>query len=126
MFVPEYRESDRSRVETFMEDAFGGPYQARRGELVDVLALPGFLAEEGGRPVGLVTYRAEENQCELAFIGALERHRGIGMALLEALLDAVSGCDRIWLVTTNDNLEAASVLPAPRLRLVGTWRRRRR
>ena len=33
-------------------------------------------------------------------------HRGIGTALLEAVIEAVAGCDRIWLVTTNDNLEA--------------------
>ena len=40
----------------------------------------------------------------------LHRHpraaRGVGTALLNALLRAVSRCDRIWLVTTNDNLEA--------------------
>ena len=104
--VREYQESDRSWAEPFMRDEFGGPYQARRGQLVDVLALPGFVAEESGRPVGLVTYRCENNECELAFIGTLERHRGIGTALLEAVLEAVAGCDRIWLVTTNDNLEA--------------------
>jgi len=89
-----------------MEDEFGGCLQARRGELIDVLALPGFVAEKDGRPVGLVTYRREDGDCELAFIAAFERHRGIGTALLESLLEAVAGCERIWLVTTNDNLDA--------------------
>ena len=89
-----------------MEDAFGGAMQARRGELIDVLALPGFVAEGDGRPVGIVTYRREGKDCELAFIAAFERHRGIGTALLHALRGAVVDCDRISLVTTNDNLEA--------------------
>jgi ribosomal protein S18 acetylase RimI-like enzyme len=89
-----------------MEDEFGGALQARRGELLDVLALPGFVAERDGRPVGIVTYRREDGDCELAFIAAFERHQGIGTALLDALLEAVAGCDRIWVVTTNDNLEA--------------------
>ena len=106
MLVREYRESDRAWAEAFVRDEFGGRLQARRGELLDVLALPGFVAEHGGRPIGLVTYRLENDECELAFIGALERHAGVGTALLDALLRAVSECERIWLVTTNDNLEA--------------------
>ena len=89
-----------------MNDQFGGALQARRGELIDVLALPGFVAERNGRPVGVVTYRRESDECELAFIAALERHEGVGTALLEALLEAVADCERVWLVTTNDNLEA--------------------
>ena len=89
-----------------MDEEFGGVLQARRGELIDVLALPGFVAEENGRPVGLLMYRRENGECELAFIGSLERHRGIGTALLNALRGEVADCARIWLVTTNDNLEA--------------------
>jgi ribosomal protein S18 acetylase RimI-like enzyme len=104
--IREYREFDQAWAESVMHEQFGGPLQARRGELIDVLALPGFVAERDGRPAGLVTYRFTNDECELAFIAAFERHEGIGTALLEALLDAVAGCDRIWLVTTNDNLEA--------------------
>jgi Acetyltransferase (GNAT) family len=89
-----------------MNAEFGGPLQARRGGLVDVLALPGFVAEQKDRPVGLLTYRREEDECELAFVWALEPHRGIGTALLDALREEVADCVRIWLVTTNDNLEA--------------------
>ena len=48
----------------------------------------------------------ENGECELAFIGSLEPHRGIGTALLNALRGEVADCARIWLVTTNDNLEA--------------------
>jgi ribosomal protein S18 acetylase RimI-like enzyme len=89
-----------------MNEGFGGPLQARRGQLIDVLALPGFVAERNGRPVGLLTYRRDEEECELAFIVSLEPHRGIGTALLAALLREVADCARIWLVTTNDNLDA--------------------
>jgi hypothetical protein len=71
-----YRESDRPWAESLL-DEFGGPLQARRGELIDVLALPGFTAERDGRPVGLLTYGRANGECELAFIAALERH-GIG------------------------------------------------
>ena len=106
VLIREYRDSDRVWAEPFMQDKFGGPLQARRGSLLDVLALPGFVAERDGRPIGLVTYRLDNDECELAFIAALERHSGVGTALLDALLQSVAGCKRLWLVTTNDNLEA--------------------
>jgi ribosomal protein S18 acetylase RimI-like enzyme len=106
VLIREYRESDRVWAEQSMLADFGGVLQARRGELLDVLALQGFVAERGGRPIGLLTYRLADDECELAFIAALERHTGVGTALVEALLRAVAGCKRIWLVTTNDNLEA--------------------
>jgi hypothetical protein len=68
-----------------MSDKFGGPLQARRGELLDVLALPGFIAERDDRTIGLATYRLEHDECELAFIATHERHAGVGTALLNAL-----------------------------------------
>jgi hypothetical protein len=108
MVVRHYQESDRAWAEAFMHENFGGPLQARRGQLIDVLALPGFVAEQNGQPLGLVTYRRENAECELAFIAALEPHEGIGTALLKALLDAVPDFERIWLVTTNDNLERSA------------------
>jgi hypothetical protein len=40
VLIREYRESDRPWAEAFVSDSFGGPLQARRGELLDVLALP--------------------------------------------------------------------------------------
>jgi ribosomal protein S18 acetylase RimI-like enzyme len=99
-------ESDRPWAEAFVSDKFGGPLQARRGELLDVLALPGFIAERDDRTIGLATYRLENDECEIAFIATVKRYAGVGTALLKALVRAVSQCDRIWLVTTNDNLEA--------------------
>lgn len=106
MVIREYRSSDRAWAEESLLADFGGPLQARRGELLDVLALPGFVAERDGHPVGLVTYRREGAECELAFLAVLERHEGIGTELLRALVEEVAGCERIWLVTTNDNLDA--------------------
>ena len=104
--IREYRDSDRAWAEAYLDDEFGGALQARRGELIDVLALPGFVAETGRRPTGILTYRRLGGDCELAFMAAFERHQGIGTALLEALLEAVAECSRVWVVTTNDNLEA--------------------
>jgi ribosomal protein S18 acetylase RimI-like enzyme len=104
--VRPYTDSDRVWAQRLLDADFGGRLQARRGELIDVLALSGLVAEENTRPVGLLTYRREGGGCEIAFIAAVKRHQGIGSALLDALRREVTDCERIWLVTTNDNLEA--------------------
>lgn len=41
-------------------------------------------------------------------IEALRRGRGIGTALMQAVIDHARdrGCQRVWLVTTNDNVHA--------------------
>jgi hypothetical protein len=38
-----------------LRDAFGGVGVARKGVLVDASVLPGLVATDGGRPVGLLT-----------------------------------------------------------------------
>jgi ribosomal protein S18 acetylase RimI-like enzyme len=101
-----YRPDDAVWAERVLEQEFGGRLQARRGELVDVQALPGFVAEEDGRAVGLAFYRVDGDECELALLLSLERRRGVGTSLLDAVREAAAGCRRIWLVTTNDNLDA--------------------
>jgi ribosomal protein S18 acetylase RimI-like enzyme len=106
VLIRPYIGSDRTWAQRLLDAEWGGPLQCRRGELIDVLSLPGFVAERDAYPVGLLTYRRETGACELAFIAAVERHQGIGTALLDALRLEVSDCERIWLVTTNDNLEA--------------------
>lgn len=106
MVVRPYRDPDRMWAEQLLNDRFGGALQARRGELIDVLALPGFVAEHDRQPLGLLTFRREARECELAIVIAVDQYRGIGTALLEALRAEVADCERIWLVTTNDNLEA--------------------
>jgi GNAT superfamily N-acetyltransferase len=73
--------------------------QARRGELVDVLAHPGLVA---GDREGMVTYDVRADEAEILWIVAVDRGRGVGTALLEALPRAPRWC----VTTTNDNVDA--------------------
>jgi GNAT superfamily N-acetyltransferase len=87
----------------------GGRVQARRGELTDVLDPGvGFVAIGNRTRVGLLTYRLEHDAAELSSIIATRRRAGIGTALLAAFIEAVRAAhlDWIWVVTTNDNLDA--------------------
>jgi ribosomal protein S18 acetylase RimI-like enzyme len=95
---------DTTWAERFLDERLGGRSQARRGELVDVLAFPGLVAEVDDEPVGLLTYHLREGECEIAAIAASARQCGVGTALIEALRSRIA--ERIWLVTTNDNIDA--------------------
>ncbi len=99
---------DRPWVVLRLEDAFGDVTVARKGVLIDASVLPGFVATDGGRPVGLLTYDAAHGECEVVAIISTEEGRGIGRALMDAARDhaAAAGYHRLWLITTNDNTRA--------------------
>jgi ribosomal protein S18 acetylase RimI-like enzyme len=75
----------------------------------DADRLPALVAEDGdGERVGLLTYEIAATGLEIVTIDAVRPHRGIGTALLDAAvaIAADAGCTRLWLITTNDNLDA--------------------
>jgi ribosomal protein S18 acetylase RimI-like enzyme len=99
---------DQSWVVRRLEDAFGDVIVARKGVLIDASVLPGFVATDGGRLVGLLTYDGAHGECEVVAIISTEEGRGIGWALLDAARDhaVAAGYRRLWLITTNDNARA--------------------
>jgi 2-oxo-4-hydroxy-4-carboxy--5-ureidoimidazoline (OHCU) decarboxylase/GNAT superfamily N-acetyltransferase len=82
---------------------------ARLGELLDPTTMEGLVAEADGRPVGLASVlETADLGLEVALLVAEPRGAGVGSALLETArqVAVASGHHRLWLVTTNDNLEA--------------------
>jgi len=91
-----------------LEAEWGGINVASRGRIHDASRLPGFIALDRGRPVGLATYRIEGDSCELVTLNSLVEGQGIGSALILKVKDTAQtdGCRRLWLITTNDNTPA--------------------
>ena len=84
---------------------------ARLGELVHPLDHPALVAETGGgQLLGMLTYVPQQDwqQCEILTLHAGEQWRGAGTALIEAAgqLARRHGCARLWVITTNDNVDA--------------------
>jgi GNAT superfamily N-acetyltransferase len=95
-------------VREFLEERGMRPV-ARLGELLDPLDDAALLAEDRGADLlGVLTYRIAGSGCEVTALYAAHAGRGIGSALIDAVADAAreAGCDRLWLVTTNDNVDA--------------------
>jgi GNAT superfamily N-acetyltransferase len=84
---------------------------ARLGQLLDPSHHPALLAEaDDGHLLGMLTYAPAPGweQCEILTLHATEQWHGVGTALIEAVeqLAARHGCARLWVITTNDNVDA--------------------
>jgi ribosomal protein S18 acetylase RimI-like enzyme len=79
-----------------------------RGKVYLVDQLPGFVAMQNDERVGLLTYKINNEDCEIITLNSFIENRGIGSDLLDKIESFSSsiGCKRIWLITTNDNLNA--------------------
>ena len=119
MIVRPFREGDREWVRETLRELWGETVVSR-GAVHNPTALPGFVAEEGGERVGLLTYRIDGADCEVVTIDAFPAGAGGGTALLDAAAAAAreAGCGRVWLITTNDNLRALRFYQRRGFRLV--------
>lgn len=102
--------ADEEAAEALLDATMAGRHQARLGEVHDVLALPGLGAWEGEQLVGLATYAVDGPRAELAVLAVdvAARGAGIGGSLVEAVAGVAfaGGVRVLWLLTTNDNLDA--------------------
>jgi GNAT superfamily N-acetyltransferase len=66
------------------------------------------VAERDGRLVGVLTYVVRGAECEVLTLHADERRKGVGSALIAEVTGIArrAGCTRLWLITTNDNVDA--------------------
>jgi GNAT superfamily N-acetyltransferase len=98
---------DRDAVRAFLAEHHSSRV-ARLGELVVPLDHDQVLAVSDGRLVGVATYAVREDGCELVTLHAVPRRLGVGTALVEQvrMQAAARSCARLWLVTTNDNVDA--------------------
>jgi N-acetylglutamate synthase-like GNAT family acetyltransferase len=107
MHVRDATEADRSWIEAFL-DTVGARRVARRGEVVDPRDHPMLIAESEGAPAGLLTYVVTGDDCEILTLHAVRRWAGAGSALVAAArsVAAARACRRLWVLTTNDNVDA--------------------
>jgi ribosomal protein S18 acetylase RimI-like enzyme len=102
--VRDFAPSDVAWAEVLLGAEMGGRQQARLGELVDALAFPGFVAEEGSERLGLVTFSLQRD-VEVVYIQSVAKQRGVGTLLMDTVEQRAQP-RLVWLVTTNDNLDA--------------------
>lgn len=101
-------DTHRAWANHLIEEHWGAVKIVTRGRIHDASVLPGFVAVKDAEPTGLTTYSIAGIGCEIVSLDSLVEGMGIGTALVSAVRQEAlgSGCTRLWLITTNDNLKA--------------------
>ncbi|MEV4757748.1 GNAT family N-acetyltransferase [Micromonospora sp. NPDC049559] len=112
--------ADRERVVRLLGDSWGGTTVVVHGRAYDAAELPALVAERAGALAGLLTYEITDAGLEIVTLDAVHRRGGVGGALLDAAVAVARGvgASRVWLVTTNDNLDALRFYQRRGLRIV--------
>lgn len=87
---------------------WGGETMVSKGKTHHFQDLDAVIAWTDGVRVGAATYNLGTDGCELMSINATVRGLGVGSALISSVEQALqkAGIGRIWLITSNDNLDA--------------------
>lgn len=107
-YIRPINSNDRDWVLQFITEHWGADMIVAHGVIYYPHTLPGFVAIQEEEKVGLVTYHIEGDNCEIVSLDSIRPSIGVGTALIEAVKEVAckSGCRRLWLITTNDNLNA--------------------
>ena len=99
---------DQVWVAQFILEHWGSYKVISRGLVHYPQNLPGFVASCRGEKVGLVTYNIVGRSCEIVTLDSTLPSSGVGTSLIDAVREVAteSGCKRLWLITTNDNMKA--------------------
>ena len=101
-------QEDRPRLRQFWKDRWGDEFVVAHGVVYYPDALDGFVTFDGEEWVGLITYFFSAQDCEIVSIDSTREGQGIGTKLMDAAVEEARkrNCKRVFLVTTNDNLNA--------------------
>ncbi len=104
----EKTDNDNNWVKTVVSEQWGSTKILSKDKMYETTVLPGFIAEQNNKQVGLILYAIEEKQCEIVAVYSAIEKQGIGTKLIElvGMVAKEKGCNRVWLQTTNDNTSA--------------------
>lgn len=100
--------SDQTLVTQFIIEHWGSEIVVAHDTIYHPAELQGFAAIRDNTIIGLATYHIAKDECEIVTLDSVQKKTGIGTALIDAVKNIAieSKCKRLWLITTNDNLNA--------------------
>jgi len=100
--------SDKEWIVAFLRKRWGSEKIISRGKVYYPAALFGFVALKAKKYLGLITYSIRNKECQITSLNSLVERRGVGTALVEGVKKEAKKlkCKRLWLTTTNDNVDA--------------------
>jgi ribosomal protein S18 acetylase RimI-like enzyme len=100
--------SDDAWITSIADKLWGGAEIVSKAHTYDILTIPNIIAEQNGKPVGFIMYAKEGSACEIVALYTAVGKQGIGTSLITRVKEQVKkdGCTKLWLLTTNDNIDA--------------------
>jgi ribosomal protein S18 acetylase RimI-like enzyme len=116
-------ENDQSWIERFYLERWGSIRVVSKGELHHVPSLSGILAWKSGQRIGLLTYHIQKSDFQIVTLDSLVENVGVGSALISRAVELahLANCQRVWLITTNDNTTALHFYQKRGFRLVAIY-----
>jgi len=99
---------DQAWLKQLWLNEWGGDIMVSRGSLYRFEDVKAVIAWIDGTRAGAATYAFNTGECELTSINAVATGSGIGSKLLSFVEQQTfeAGLRRVWLITTNDNMDA--------------------
>ncbi|GIG86708.1 GNAT family N-acetyltransferase [Plantactinospora endophytica] len=113
--------ADRAAVDALHDRTWGGPYVIAHDVRYDLRELPTLIAVDGtGALLGTLAWHLAGTALEVVSIVADNSGNGVGTALLAGAAETARAhrADRVWLITSNDNLRALRFYQRRGLRIV--------
>jgi ribosomal protein S18 acetylase RimI-like enzyme len=101
-------EHDLPRLRHIWKKNWGDEFMVIRGVIYRPENLEGFIAYNGPDCVGEITYVINEGECEIVTLDSESEGQGLGTRLINIVVEEArkQNCRRVFLITTNDNLNA--------------------
>src|SRR5690554_8206895 len=79
-----------------MRENWGSEKIVTRNTIHDATEVPGFIAEQNGKPAGIVLYHIKSKDCEIVLLASFVEKIGIGSALIDSVKRVawLQGCRR--------------------------------
>jgi ribosomal protein S18 acetylase RimI-like enzyme len=115
---------DLPRLRQFWIEHWGSEEMISRGKVSRPEQLEGFVVEDRKEWMGLLTFVIEEGECEVTSLDSLRERQGIGSKLIDQVMEEARGrgCKRLFLITTNDNLNALGFYQKRGFEIVAIYR----
>lgn len=110
MKIREIDKNDLPRIEEVFRKEWEGDFVISRRKKHYPKDLLGFIAEDNGEKLGLLTYEIVGDQIELISLNSFKENQGIGSTLIKHLIEVAKKLKvkRIWVISSNGNLHALS------------------
>jgi len=101
-------QADLPRLRQVWKEHWGDEFVVAHGVIYYPDGLNGFIAADRHEWLGEITYTVSESDCEIISLTSRREGQGLGTKLINAVVEEAreQNCRCVFLITTNDNLNA--------------------